>query len=111
MKFLFYLIMIAALTVGIYWFIKTVFGNPETEQTAAAAPAQTQRQAATAGTSSATGTSSSPAVGMPGDVTGITGAAEIGNSINQNSSPINKTKVMQRVQNINDQHNKSINKQ
>lgn len=109
MKFLLYLIMIAALAIGIHWFIKNVFGNPETEQTAATATAQSQGQAATG--ASAAGTSSAPAVGMPGDVTGVMAAHEIGNSINQNSSPINKTKVMQRVLNINDQHNKAVSKQ
>ena len=82
MKFLLYLIMIAALTFGIYWFIKTVFDNSETKPTAAAA--QTQGQAA---------------------------AQDIGNSINQNSSPINKTKLMQRVNNVNDQHNQAVSKQ
>ena len=107
MKFLMYLVIIALLAIGIHWFIKNVFGNPETaQQTASAAATQTQGQ-----TAAAAGTSSSPAAGMPGDVAGVMAANEIGNSINQNSSPINKTKVMQRVQNINDQHNKSISKQ
>ena len=110
MKFLMYLIIIAVLAISIHWFIKTVFGTPETVQTASATT-QSQGQAATGASSAAAGTSSAPAVGMPGDVAGVMAANEIGNSINQNSSPINKTKVMQRVQNINDQHNKSINKQ
>ncbi|MEI8247871.1 MAG: hypothetical protein WCI51_18685 [Lentisphaerota bacterium] len=109
MKFLMYLIIIAVLAVSIHWFIKTVFGTPETVQTASTST--TQSQSATGASSAAAGTSSTPAVGMPGDVGGVMAANEIGNSINQNSSPINKTKVMQRVQNINDQHNKSINKQ
>ena len=109
MKFLMYLIIIAVLAVSIHWFIKTVFGTPETVQTASTSTTQTQ--SATEASSAAAGTSSAPAVGMPGDVGGVMAANEIGNSINQNSSPINKTKVMQRVQNINDQHNKSINKQ
>ena len=109
MKFLMYLIIIAVLAISIHWFIKTVFGTPETVQTASTST--TQSQAAGGASSAASGTSSAPAAGMPGDVAGVMAANEIGNSINQNSSPINKTKVMQRVQNINDQHNKSINKQ
>ncbi|MFA6103112.1 MAG: hypothetical protein WCV67_06890 [Victivallaceae bacterium] len=111
MKFLLYLILIAALAIGVHWFIKNVFGNPETEQTASTAAAQTQGQAATGAAATAAGTASGAAVGMPGDVTGTMAAHEIGNSINQNSSPINKTKLMQRVNNINDQHNQSVSKQ
>jgi hypothetical protein len=104
MKFLLCLIIIVVLAIGIHWFIKNVFGNPETEQVATAAATQNQRQ-------TASGTSSTPATGLPGDTAGATAAQSIGNSINQNSSPINKTKLMQRVNNINDQHNNSISKQ
>ncbi len=102
MKFLLYLIIIGLLAIGIHWFIKTVFGTTEVVQTASSSATQP-----TAGTYA----SSAPAAGMPGDVTGVMAAQTVGNSINQNSSPINKTKAMQRVQNINDQHNKAISKQ
>ena len=110
MKFLMYLILMFVLGVGVYLFVKSVFGNPESEQTASTAPAQSQGQAISAAPSGGAG-GTAAAVGMPGDTQGVMAAQSIGNSMNQNSSPINRTKVMQRVQNINAQHNKAINKQ
>ncbi|MHB9139343.1 MAG: hypothetical protein ACYC4Q_08070 [Victivallaceae bacterium] len=109
MKFLMYLILMFVLGIGIYWFVKNVFGVPEPEQMAATTATQSQEQAASAATAGAGGTAA--AAGMPGDTQGVMAAQSIGNSMNQNSSPINKTKVMQRVQNINAQHNKAISKQ
>lgn len=103
MKFLMYLILMFVLGIGIYWFVKNVFGNPDSEKTAAVTTTQT-----VSGTPVITGTA---AAGLPGDTQGVMAAQTIGNSINQNSSPINKTKLMQRVQGINAQHNKSIDKQ
>jgi hypothetical protein len=105
MKFLMYLILMFVLGIGIYWFVKNVFGNPDSEKTTAATTAQ-----AASGAPVVTG-GAAAAAGMPGDTQGVMAAQSIGNSINQNSSPINKTKLMQRVQGINDQHNKSIDKQ
>jgi hypothetical protein len=105
MKFLMYLILMFVLGIGIYWFVKNVFGNPDSEKTTAATTAQ-----AASGAPVVTG-GAAAAAGMPGDTQGVMAAQSIGNSINQNSSPINKTKLMQRVQGINAQHNKSIDKQ
>ena len=110
MKFLMYLILMFVLGIGIYWFVKNVFGNPDSEKTTAATTVQAV-SGAPALTGGAAGTGGAAAAGMPGDTQGVMAAQSIGNSINQNSSPINKTKLMQRVQGINAQHNKSIDKQ
>jgi len=104
MKALLYLILIVALGTGIYWFLKAVFVNPETEKVAATT---TQVQGQTAAPAAGT----TAGAGLPGDVQGVQAANSIQSSMNQNSSPINKTKLMQRVQNVNTQHNNSIEKQ